>query len=410
MPSATRRSAALLVSVLTAALLSPLLATPAGAQQGETGCPNQAQPPPPVSTSEKPAPGQPSPKPLPVPDDPAGGPRMAECGAVLPEGAPPLPDQLTPRSWVLTDLDSGEVLAAYNPHARHRPASLIKVLTALVAAEELDPKQEVRATQEDANQEGTSVGLVPNNKYTVDQLFKSLLMYSGNDVAHALARELGGIPTALRKMNDRAAELGARDTRAATPSGLDGPGMSTSAYDMSLLMRAAMDTPEFVEAVGTPRMDFPGKPGEPSYEVYNDNKLLGSYAGFLGGKTGFTDDARHTYTGAAERDGTRIAVTMLRGEQQPVRMSDQAALLLDYGFGLANQQAEPVGELVDPKPEPSPDVTPAAAQDAETSAQSAQQDESPFGNAGGPIIALAVVAVAIYGLLWLRRKSRNTGQ
>ncbi|MQA12346.1 MAG: peptidase M15 [Pseudonocardiaceae bacterium] len=401
-PHASRRGITVLITVLLALLPGSLVVPPALAAPG---CANREVPPPPVDTSEEPKPGQPSPKPLPVPDDPVGGERMAECGTVLPAGAPPSPEPLTPHSWLLTDLDSGAVLAAHNPHARHRPASLIKVLTALVVIDELDPKATVRATQEDANQEGTSTGLFPNNTYTVGQLLRALLMSSGNDVAHALARQLGGAPRVVEKMNAMAGKLGAKDTRAATPSGLDGPGMSSSAYDLALLMRAAMVKPEFADAVHTQSMKFPGRPGEPSYEVYNDNKLLGGYAGFLGGKTGFTDDARHTYAGAAKRGGHRIAVTLLRGEQQPIRVSDQAALLLDYGFTLAGMNREPVGRLVEPA-KPKPQHVHRAKDDAAAGAQPAGTGSS-FGSVGGPLVALVAIGLALGGLLWLRRKAKD---
>lgn len=405
----SRLCRAVLTVVALTALSAPLAVQPALAQPDSQRlaptCTDRDLPPPPVDTSEEPKPGQPSPKPLPVPERPAGGERMAECGLVLPEGAPPLPSRLTPQSWVLADLDTGEVLAAHDPHARHRPASLIKVLLALVVIDELDPDATVRVTQQDANQEGTSVGIVPNKTYTVDKLLHGLLMHSGNDVAHALARKLGSVPAALGKMNALANKLGAKDTRAATPSGLDGPGMTTSAYDFGLLMRAAMNTPEFVEAVHTQRVRFPGRSGQPGYEVYNDNKLLGTYPGFIGGKTGFTDDARHTYTGAAERGGRRIVVSMLRGEQRPIRMSDQARLLLDYGFALAEEKTPAVGKLVEP-PKPKSAVQRNTA--AQGKASAGEPERSSFGSVGGPLLALVVVVLALIGLFWLRRRSRQT--
>ena len=106
-------------------------------------------------------------------------------------------------------------------------------------------------------------------------------MHSGNDAAHALAMQVGGMDTAIDKINDLAAKLGGRDTRAATPSGLDGPGMSTSAYDMGLFYRYAWQNPTFASIVATQKYNFPGhpaKPGEPGdhpgYELENDNKLL----------------------------------------------------------------------------------------------------------------------------------------
>lgn len=385
-----------------------------GADESAQGaCQNRQLPPPPIDTSEEPEPGQPSPEPLPVPEDPVGGARMGECGIVQPEGSE-APPPVTAATWIISDLDSGAVLAAKDPHARERPASLIKVLLAIVAIRELRPETVIEGTQEDANQEGTSVGIGPGGKYTVDQLLKALVMRSGNDAAFALARALGGTEAALEKMNALANELGALDTRAATPSGLDGPGMTTSAYDQSLIFRAAMEHEEFATAARTRKIDFPGYGGKPGFQVNNDNRLLAEYEGFLGGKTGFTDDSRHTYVGAAERDGHRLAVVLLRGEREQGPLATQGAALLDYGFTLAEAETKPVGELVTQSPEAQPkpnpnkqsEVTEPVDDKASSSppATEAEPDRSAFGNVGLPLVILAGVGVLVVVAMWLRRR------
>jgi D-alanyl-D-alanine carboxypeptidase (penicillin-binding protein 5/6) len=336
---------------------------------------------------------------------------MGECGIVQPDGAQP-PPAVTAATWVISDLESGAVLAAKDPHARERPASLIKVLLSIVVIRELRPETVVTGTQEDANQEGTKVGIGPGGQYTVDQLLHALVMRSGNDAAFALARALGGVDVALDKMNALAKEIGALDTRAATPSGLDGPGMTTSAYDQSLIFRAAMKHEEFAAAAKTRRIDFPGYAGRPGFQVNNDNTLLADYDGFLGGKTGFTDDSRHTYVGAAERDGRRLAVVLLRGERNPKTLSEQGADLLDYGFALAAANAKQVGELVtkapeaQPKPNPNkPETNPVSQSvDGKTAAPAAEPERSAFGNVGLPLVALAGVAVLVTLAMWLRRR------
>ncbi|NIJ14090.1 D-alanyl-D-alanine carboxypeptidase (penicillin-binding protein 5/6) [Saccharomonospora amisosensis] len=362
-------------------------------------CANRQLPPPPVDTSEQPRPGESSPAPLPVPATPAGGERMAECGLVLPGPTPSSPRQLTAASWLVQDMETGEVLAAKDPHARHRPASLIKTLLALVVLDELPPDKIVVASRADAEQECTCVGLVAGGHYEVEVLLRALLMRSGNDVAHALATAVGGVDVAVSKMNALAERLGARDTRAATPSGLDGPGMVTSAYDMSLIFGHAMRQPRYAKAVATRQLMFPGGPGKPDYPVYNDNNLWQSYPGFLGGKTGFTDDARHTYAGAASREGRRLAVVLLRAEQRPSRVSEQAARLLDYGFALAAAGTRPVGTLRQDTPatagtsaEQQPEVSVAA-----TSAQ------DPFGTTGW-IVTLVVTVLVIVGMITAHRR------
>ncbi|MBF6425564.1 D-alanyl-D-alanine carboxypeptidase [Nocardia cyriacigeorgica] len=253
---------------------------------------------------------------------------------------------------MVSDMDTGEVLAAKDPHGRYRPASTIKVLLATVALRTLDLDTVVTGTQADADVDGTRVGIGPGGRYTNRQLMQALIMASGNDAAHAIATQLGGDDAAVAKMNELAKSLHALDTRAATPSGLDGPGMSTSAYDLSLLFREAMAIPLFAELIHTEQIDFPGYPADPripgdkdhpGFPVGNDNHLLYNYEGALGGKTGFTDDARQTFVAAAERDGRRLIVTLLKADVLPIRPWEQAARLLDYGFAL--DAGESVGSL-----------------------------------------------------------------
>ncbi|WP_206787899.1 D-alanyl-D-alanine carboxypeptidase family protein [Amycolatopsis sp. MtRt-6] len=414
MHSVVSRSLKVFTTTLAAALLA--LSTPAMAaaapQQGQ--CANRQAPPPPVDTSERPAPGQPSPAPLAVPAVPAGGDRMAECGLITPDGALNPPDGNTAASWLVQDLDTGAVIAAKDPHARQRPASLIKTLLALVVVTQLDPQQPIVATKEDAEQECTCMGLVAGGRYTVDQLLHGLLMHSGNDVAHAFATALGGVDATVAKMNALAAKIGALDTRAATPSGLDGPGMSTSAYDISLIFHYAMKQPEFAKVVATKSFEIPPTGGKPAIPIYNDNKLLGVYPGFLGGKTGFTDDARHTYVGAAQRKGKRLAVVMLRAEQKPTKVVDQAAKLLDYGFALEADRAVPVGQITYQAPTvTAPDGDPAELADGgtgngSTSSAASAAKEDPFGVTGW-IITLVVFLIIVGGFVVGHQRKRAAG-
>ncbi|ORV49260.1 D-alanyl-D-alanine carboxypeptidase [Mycolicibacter engbaekii] len=332
--------------LITGAPLATADPTP-GLNAGTAGCPYRVNTPPAVDASEVPQAGDP-PLPLPVPATPVGGEALAGCGIVVAPGTPPVPGDVSAEAWLVADLDSGAVIAARDPHGRHRPASVIKVLTAMASLNELDPNAVVVGTQEDANAEGTRVGVGPGGRFTVNQLLHGLLMGSGNDAAHALAVQLGGMDVALHKINTLAARLGGRDTRAATPSGLDGPGMSTSAYDMGLFYRYAWNNPAFANIVATRTFDFPGYEDTPGYQLENDNQLLYNYPGALGGKTGYTDDAGQTFVGAATRDGRRLVAVLLRGTRQPIPPWQQAAQLLDYGFSVP--PGTRVGTLIEPDP------------------------------------------------------------
>lgn len=347
-----------------------------------TGCPYRTTPPAPVDESEVPLPGQTSPTPPPVPDTPPGGDALAGCEVIAPDEFE-MPRDVTASAWLISDLDTGEVVAAKDPHGRYRPASLIKTLLASVALDALDRDRVVEVSDADLDgAEGSLVGIGPGGRYSVGRLISGLLMASGNDAAVVLARQMGGIEQTLDAMNSHAADLGARSTYAATVNGLDGPGMMSTAYDMSLIFRDAMTRPAFADIVATNSTGFPGYPaGEgagppdpaaapvhtgptlrpdgvlvnPGFVLGNDNQLLFNYPGAIGGKTGFTDDARHTFIGAAERDGRRLAVVLLDGTRVPASPWQQAATLLDAGFAAGG--ADPVGVLEAGQQESTDDAT-----------------------------------------------------
>src|SRR6201991_5206491 len=344
-PRACRRA-----TVLAAALFLTAGPALANAEPNATpeasACPYQVNTPPAVDSSEVPQAGDP-PQPLAVPSEPVGGDALSGCGLITAPGTPPVPGDISAEAWLVADLDSGDVIAAKDPHGRHRPASIIKVLVAMQALKDLPIHKVVAGTAEDAGAEGTKVGIGEGGHYSIRDILHGLLMHSGNDAAHALAMQMGGMDATLGKLNDLAAKLGGRDTRVATPSGLDGPGMSTSAYDLGLFYRYAWQKPTFAEIVATRTFDFPGR-GDAGYPVENDNQLLYNYPGALGGKTGYTDDAGQTFVGAANHDGRRLVAVLLHGTRQPIAPWEQAAHLLDYGFATA--PGTRVGTLIDRDP------------------------------------------------------------
>lgn len=273
---------------------------------------------------------------------------MADCRPIKPAGVKP-PKGVRSASWIVADLDTGEVLAAKDPHGRHRPASLIKMLLALVVVSKLPMDKVLTATAGDARQECTCIGIRPHQRYRVRNVLTAMLMRSGNDTAHMLGNALGGQKAAMAQMNALAHKIGALDTHASSVSGLDAPGMMTSAYDLGLIFRWAMKQPVIAKAVRTKTFMFRTRAHKPPEEIINDNRNLGTYRGFLGGKTGYTDDARATYMGAASRGGHRLEVVLMRGESFPVHLSDQGARLLDYGFRLVKAHTPAIGVL-DGKP------------------------------------------------------------
>ncbi|WP_246626156.1 D-alanyl-D-alanine carboxypeptidase family protein [Modestobacter italicus] len=316
-----------------------------------------------------------------------GGEGLDTRGVVTAPEAPPLPEGIDAHGWLVADAGTGAVLGARDPHGRYYPASTLKTLTLLTLAPLLDPAQVVQGTVEDEAIEGSRVGLVQGGQYPVDLLFRALVMQSGNDVANALARTAGGVEATLTAMNDTAARIGAYDTVAGTPSGLDVAGQSSSPYDLALVLRQLIADPYALDVLQTRTAQIPAVGAYAGYQIQNQNTLLSTYPGTLGGKTGFTDAARHTFVVAAERDGRRLLVSVMQAERRPVHELEQARRLLDWGFATP-AGAEGVGRLVTPA-EVAAD---AAAAEAEAAAEAAAASAPTRSPAAGPDTGSATAA------------------
>jgi serine-type D-Ala-D-Ala carboxypeptidase (penicillin-binding protein 5/6) len=404
------------VLALPAAAIVPGAATGAGTTRPVTA--TLAAPPVPC-----PAPTPPvsrPPRPAPPPDNPAqravGGAALATPGLIVAPGTP-APPAVTATSWVVADLDSGAVLGGCGPHEYGTPASVQKLLLVATAMPKLDPKQVITVTREDlAFEAGSSaVGLLLNGRYSIETLWLGLLLNSGNDAANVLARLAGdgkGVAGTVAAMNEEARQLGALQTHAVTPSGLDGPGQFTSAYDLALIARACFAEEAFGKYATTERTQIPDQGPKKGFQIQNENQLIFQYPGALGGKTGYTTLARHTYVGAAERNGRRLVVTLLGAEARPQRGWQQGAALLDWGFSLPRDAA--VGRLVDPgeatktnSPSPGAERAQAAARaDARTMAW--WSGMSPMAGLAIAVgLAAAVLATAVVLLVARRRGPRR---
>ncbi|MGC5285094.1 D-alanyl-D-alanine carboxypeptidase family protein [Micromonospora sp. DT231] len=336
--------AALLAATASAVLLAPAPVAAAGASaQATVRCPRAPAP----AMSRPP---RPSPPPAVPEQRVVGGAALDTTGLVVPADAA-APPAITATSWLVADLDSGQVLGGCGPHEYGTPASVQKLLLAATMLPRLDPKQTVTVTEDDMNIEpgSSAVGLVAGGRYTIETIWLGLLLNSGNEAANALARLGSGTDSAagVRAMNEQAHRLGALQTHAVTPSGLDGRGQFTSAYDLALIARACFAEPTFRRYALTQETEIPTQAAQRTkgFQIQNENQLIYRYPGALGGKTGFTDLARHTYVGAAERGGRRLVVTLLGAESAPLRGWEQGAALLDWGFTLPRNAS--VGRLVE---------------------------------------------------------------
>ncbi|WP_423791105.1 D-alanyl-D-alanine carboxypeptidase family protein [Micromonospora cathayae] len=388
------------------AVAGPTPTPPARSVATVVPCPTT--PAPDVSRPPRPAP------PVVGPDERAvGGPALATAGLVVPPGVP-APPALTATSWLVADLETGAVLGGCGPHEPSTPASVQKLLLAATLLPRLDPRQVVTVTAADLDIEpgSSAVGLVEGGRYPVELLWLGLLLQSGNDAANTLARLGGGGQGAaggVRAMNEQARRLGAYQTRAVTPSGLDGPGQFTSAYDLALIARVCFADPTFRRYALTERTQVPAQGRlAKGFQIQNENQLVYRYPGALGGKTGFTDLARHTYVGAAERDGRRLVVALLNAEPRPLRGWQQGAALLDWGFALPRDAT--VGRLVEPG-EPLPGATPAAVASVSAPAvvPAGRDAGTPWSDLARPmLLAGAVPLLGVALVVWRVRRRRGS--
>ncbi len=260
---------------------------------------------------------------------------------------------LRTKAWVLADLDSGEILAMYQPDERRRPASTLKLLTVMTVAPRLSPDQPYRAVAADESAEGNRVVLYSGLRYKVSDLIHAALMPSANDAADAIARANGGIDRTVSQMQDEAERLGATSTTVRNPSGLDADGQLTTARDMATIGRAALHDDEIAAYLQLTSVDFPGKKvgdGRYMYPIYSHNLMLTrGFPGTLGGKSGYTSGAGRTFVGAAEGNGHRLIVAMLGIGGNTYRTPERL-----LRWGLANySRLTPVGSLPKPTgPEP----------------------------------------------------------
>jgi serine-type D-Ala-D-Ala carboxypeptidase (penicillin-binding protein 5/6) len=272
-----------------------------------------------------------------------GGPLMASSGTVVAQHALPLP-KIPASAWVIANADTGQVLAAKDPHGEFAPASTLKVLTAITLVPLLNPDGTVVASKLAASQEENDVGLIAGRSYQVSDLFHALLLISANDAAVALTEATGSFTTGMALINAEARNLQAYDVDAQLPNGLPAAGQVVSAYDEALIARQALSLPDFMRYDEMLTSKFEIKPRD-WVTLVNQNTLLTKYKGGIGGKIGWTVSSEATYIGMARRDGVTLIATVLHCTAlQEITAAEQ---LLTWGFAM-NGKVTPVGTLVSP--------------------------------------------------------------
>lgn len=391
---ATEKTVRRSLLVASAVLLSTALTAPAA-----LAAPNPATSPPAAPPAHTPV---------------VGGERLGKPGTQvnLAAGVPVLPKELSARSWIVADAETGDVLAAHDAHRPLAPASTLKMLFADTLLPKWPRTTTHRVEPSDLAGVGAGssmVGVKENETYSVHDLWLGVFLRSGNDAVHVLAAMNGGVDKTVDEMNAHAEELQALDTHAVSPDGYDAPGQVSSAYDLTLIARSGLQKKDFREYCSTVRAQFPGetkknKKGKrvrESFEIQNTNRLLSGdydvpvYQGIAGVKNGNTTHAGATFTGVAERDGKVLLVTVMNPrKKESNEVYKETARLFDWGFAAAGK-VEPVGELVPPKSvadataAPGPSASPGQAGGTGTGSQPVASAHTG-GGADGMGVALGI--------------------
>ena len=250
-------------------------------------------------------------------------------------------------SGVLMEASTGKILYEKNAHVQRPCASVTKVMTLLLVMEAMDSGRlhmddVITASEHAASMGGSDIWLEPGEKMSVRDMLKATVVASANDAAVALAEQVSGSEEAfVTQMNSRAAELGMNDTVFKNCNGLDEEGHLTSAYDVAVMSRALCRHREIFDFTSI----WLDNLRDGKTQIVNTNKLLKSYKGITGLKTGTTDDAGCCIAATATRDNMSLIGVVLGADTGKQRFADAAALL-DYGFGnFAVEELKVPGEL-----------------------------------------------------------------
>jgi D-alanyl-D-alanine carboxypeptidase/D-alanyl-D-alanine carboxypeptidase (penicillin-binding protein 5/6) len=232
---------------------------------------------------------------------------------------------------ILMDAETGEILFNQDMNQKMYPASITKIVTAMVAIEEGNLDDIVTVSEEAVNVIGTRVYLLEDEQVSLLKLVQGLLINSGNDAGTAIAEHMSGSEELFsRKMNRFIEEkIGVQDTNFTNPHGLYDEEHITTAYDMAKITQYAMQNETFREIVGTKEMEWIGEGWETV--IYNHNRLLWHYDGVTGVKNGFVRKSGYTLVTTAKRNGMELIAVTLNAPSSDHAYNDMITLF-DYGF------------------------------------------------------------------------------
>lgn len=244
------------------------------------------------------------------------------------------------RSAILIDASSGRIIYEKNSHVKLPPASVTKIMTMLLAMEAIDSgtitlEDKVLISERAAKMGGSQLYLEPGEEKTVYQLLKGIAVASANDGCVALGEHISGTEEMfVKKMNEKAKELGMKDTQFMNTNGLPQEGHYTSAYDISLMSKELLKHPKVHEWLtiwmSTMKVGLPNKK-QTNLELTNTNKLIRTYPGANGIKTGYTSDAKYCLSASASKNGLTLIAVILGSPSSKIRFAE-AKKILNYGF------------------------------------------------------------------------------
>lgn len=247
-------------------------------------------------------------------------------------------------AYIAVDLNTGEVLAQKKSSEKIPMASITKVMTAIVALDLAFPEEKFSVSEDAAKVYPTTIGVVPGQQMSLDELLNALLLTSANDSAQVIKEGVNQKykqDIFVRAMNEKAKILGLKNTHFENPQGYDGKGHFSSAEDLVILSNYALENyPEISEIVKKDYEYLPENSNHKQFDLYNWNGLLGVYPGIYGVKIGNTEDAGHTTSVVSERDGKKVLVVLL-GVPGVLERDLWASQLLDLGFSKLG--LDPVG-------------------------------------------------------------------
>lgn len=253
------------------------------------------------------------------------------------------------QSAIVMDVDSGAVLYAKNIDEKLYPASTTKIMTCLLAVENAQMNENVEFSYDavfGVPRDGSNMGIDVGEILPMEDCLYGILVGSANEVAAAVGEHVGGdTETFLQMMNDRADELGCKNTHFMNANGLHDENHYTTAYDLALIARAFFSNDYLANIANTPRVHFEPTATQPDdFYLNNKNKLVTGeikYEYYLGGKTGYTNDARQTLVSCAEKDGMRLVCVVMK-EETPDQFNDTVTL---FNYGFSNFKKVKVSEV-----------------------------------------------------------------